>query len=76
MVDKGMQQHLGKAVGTTYNVPLNIKKFGESMGVKSYKCSNQFELKEALEISNLHNETIIIEVVVDPNEIPPTMKRG
>jgi len=76
MVDKGMQQHLGKAVGTTYNVPLNIKKFGESMGVKSYKCSNQFELKEALEISNLHNETIIIEVAVDPYEIPPTMKRG
>lgn len=76
MVDKGMQQHLGKAIGTTYNIPLNIKKFGESMGVKSYKCSNQFELKEALEISNLHNETIIIEVVVDPHEIPPTMKRG
>ena len=76
MVDKGMQQHLGKAIGTTYNIPLNIKKFGESMGVKSYKCFNQFELKEALKISNLHNETIIIEVVVDPNEIPPTMKRG
>ncbi|MBI6871761.1 thiamine pyrophosphate-binding protein [Clostridium aciditolerans] len=76
MVDKGMQQHLGKAIGTTYNVPLNIKKFGESMGVKSYKCCNQFELKEALQISNLHNETIIIEVMVDPYEIPPTMKRG
>ena len=76
MVDKGMQQHLGKSIGTTYNVPLNIQKFGESMGVKSYKCCNQFELKEALEISNLHKETIIIEVMVDPYEIPPTMKRG
>lgn len=76
MVDKGMQKHLGKAIGTTYNVPLNIKKFGESMGVKSYRCCNQFELKEALQISNLHNETIIIEVMVDPYEIPPTMKRG
>ncbi|MTK12234.1 MAG: thiamine pyrophosphate-binding protein [Clostridiaceae bacterium] len=76
MVDKGMQQYLGKAIGTTYNVPLNIKKFGESMGVKSYRCCNQFELKEALQISNLHNETIIIEVMVDPCEIPPTMKRG
>ncbi len=76
MVDKGMQKHLGKAIGTTYNVPLNIKKFGESMGVKSYRCCNQSELKEALQISNLHNETIIIEVMVDPYEIPPTMKRG
>jgi acetolactate synthase-1/2/3 large subunit len=76
MVDKGMQKHLGKAIGTTYNVPLNIKKFGESMGVKSYRCCNQFKLKEALQISNLHNKTIIIEVMVDPYEIPPTMKRG
>ncbi|OOM72719.1 acetolactate synthase large subunit [Clostridium puniceum] len=76
MVDKGMQQHFGKTVGTIYNIPLDIKKFGEAIGVKSYKCSNQLELKEALQISNLHNETIIIEVVVDPDEIPPTMKRG
>jgi acetolactate synthase-1/2/3 large subunit len=76
MVDKGMQQHLGKSIGTTYNLPLDIKKFGESLGVRSYKCCNQFELKEALEISNLHNKTIIIEVMVDPCEIPPTMKRG
>lgn len=76
MPERGMKQLFGKTVGTTYNVPLDIKKFGESMGVKSYKCSNQSELKEALEISNLHNETIIIEVVVDPYEIPPTMKRG
>jgi len=76
MPEKAMIQFFGKTVGTTYNVPLDIKKFGESMGAKSYKCCNQFELKEALKISNSHNETIIIEVMVDPNEIPPTMKRG
>ena len=76
MVDKGMQQHFGKAVGTIYNVPLDIKKFGEAIGVRSYKCSNQLELKDALQISNLHNEAIIIEILVDPYEIPPTMKRG
>ena len=76
MVDKGMQNNLGKAVGTTYNTPLDIEKFGQSMGIKSFKCRNQFALKEALEISRLHNETIIIEVMVDPYEIPPTIKRG
>ena len=76
MVDKGMQHNLGKAVGTTYNIPLDIEKFGQSMGIKSFKCCNQFDLKKALEISKLHNETIIIEVMVDPNEIPPTIKRG
>lgn len=76
MVDKGMKQNLGRSVGSIYNVPLDIKKFGESMGVKSFRCYTPFELKEALKISNLHNKTIIIEIVVDPNEIPPTMKRG
>ncbi|WP_026886003.1 thiamine pyrophosphate-binding protein [Clostridium beijerinckii] len=76
MVDKGMKKNLGHAVGTTYSVSLNAKKFGESLGVKSYRCCNEFELKKALEISNLHKEAILIEVMVDPNEIPPTMKRG
>ncbi|MCB2293552.1 thiamine pyrophosphate-binding protein [Clostridium algoriphilum] len=76
MVDKGMQNHLGKAVGTTYNIPLDIEKFGQSMGIKSFKCLNEFDLKEALEISKLHNKTIVIEVMVDPYEIPPTIKRG
>ncbi|PAB59489.1 thiamine pyrophosphate-binding protein [Anaeromicrobium sediminis] len=76
MVDKGMKCIMGKAIGSTYNIPLDGKKFGESMGIRSFKCCNEFELKEALEVSNLHNETIIIEVMVDPEEMPPTMKRG
>ncbi|HEY8804863.1 MAG TPA: thiamine pyrophosphate-binding protein, partial [Clostridium sp.] len=33
MVDKGMQHNLGKAVGTTYKIPLDIEKFGQSMGI-------------------------------------------
>ncbi|HEY8803562.1 MAG TPA: thiamine pyrophosphate-binding protein [Clostridium sp.] len=76
MVDKGMQNNLGKAVGTTYKIPLDIEKFGQSMGIKSFKCLNQLDLKKALEISNLNNGTIIIEVMVDPYEVPPTIKRG
>ena len=76
MVDKGMQLNLGKAVGTTYNIPLDIEKFGQSMGIKSFRCCNKLDLKKALEISTLHKETIIIEVMVDPYEIPPTTKRG
>jgi len=76
MVDKGMQNNLGKAVGTTYKIPLDIEKFGQSMGIKSFKCLNQLDLRKALEISSLHNGTIIIEVIVDPYEMPPTIKRG
>lgn len=76
MVDKGMKHNLGKAVGTVYNIPLDIQKFGQSMGIRSFKCSNQIELKKALEISKSHKETIVIEVMVDPNQIPPTIERG
>lgn len=76
MVDKGMQLNFGKAIGTKYNIPLDIEKFGQSMGIKSFKCFNQFDLKKALENSNLHRETVIIEVMVDPYEIPPTIERG
>ncbi|MZK51732.1 thiamine pyrophosphate-binding protein [Clostridium beijerinckii] len=75
MPEKYMMKCFGKTVGTNYNVPLDGKKFGESLGVKSFRCCNELELKEALEISNLHKEAILIEVIVDPNEIPPTMKR-
>ena len=31
---KGMQQLFGSDAGTVYNIPLNAKKFGESMGSK------------------------------------------
>jgi acetolactate synthase-1/2/3 large subunit len=76
MPDKAMKYSLGKSVGATYNIPLDIEKFGQSMGIKSFKCLNEFDLKKALEISKSHDKTIIIEVMVDPNEIPPTIKRG
>ena len=43
MIDKGMRHTVGKAVGTTYNIPLDVEKFGQSMGIKSFKCLNQFD---------------------------------
>ena len=76
MPDKAMLFSLGRSVGTVYKIPLHIEKLGQSMGIKSFRCFNQSDLKNALEISNLHNETIIIEVMVDPNEVPPTIGRG
>jgi acetolactate synthase-1/2/3 large subunit len=76
MPDKAMMHTIGRAVGTIYKLPLDGEKFGQAMGIKSFKCFNQFELKKALKASRLHNETIVIEVMVDPYEIPPTIKRG
>ena len=76
MVDKGMKYNLGKAVGTTYQIPFSIDIFGKAMGARSFKCKNQYELTQAMEVAKSYKKTMIIEVMVDPNEIPPTLKRG
>jgi acetolactate synthase-1/2/3 large subunit len=76
MVDKGMARHLGKAVGTTYRVPLDATKFGQSMGADAYRCCSENELREATRKALMHNNTVVIEVMMDPYEMPPTMKRG
>lgn len=76
MVDKGMLLNLGKAVGTSYSQPLDVKKYGESMGALSFKCRNADELIEAITIAKASKTTSVIEVLTDPLEIPPTTKRG
>jgi acetolactate synthase I/II/III large subunit len=76
MVDKGMARHLGKAVGTVYTVPLNATKYGESMGAYAYCCSSEAELRKATKKALHHDKSTVIEVMMDPSEIPPTMKRG
>ncbi|SDD82666.1 acetolactate synthase-1/2/3 large subunit [Paenibacillus sp. UNCCL117] len=76
MVDKGMARHLGKAVGTTYRVPLDGAKFGEAMGARGYRCTTADELRQAVLEALNANETCVIDMIMDPTEIPPTMKRG
>ncbi|WP_219834602.1 thiamine pyrophosphate-binding protein [Paenibacillus sp. R14(2021)] len=76
MVDKGMARHLGRAVGTTYKVPLNGAKFGEALGARGYRCTTGEELTHAVRDALQSNETCVIDIIMDPKEIPPTMKRG
>jgi acetolactate synthase-1/2/3 large subunit len=76
MVEKGMARHLGRAVGTNYPVPLQIAKFGESMGAEGFRCATEEELRDALLQALTNKRVNVIEVMVDPLEVPPTMKRG
>lgn len=76
MVDKGMARHLGRAVGTAYAPPLDAARFGESMGAAAYRCTTEGELRHAVAAALRERRTTVIDVIVDPNEIPPTMKRG
>lgn len=76
MVDKGMARHLGRAVGTAYPAPVDAAKFGESMGAAAYRCETEGELRQAIATALRERRTAVIDVIVDPHEIPPTMKRG
>jgi len=76
MVEKGMSRHAGKAVGVIYQQPLNVAMYASAMGADSYRCVSEQELKDAIQLSLKANRTSVIEVMVDPEEVPPTMKRG
>lgn len=79
MVEKGMQKMIGTSIGGVYETPLNVRLFAESMGLEAYTCHNSFYLTDRIEESLLKlqetNKPIVIEVLVDENEIPPTMGR-
>ncbi|WP_147804907.1 thiamine pyrophosphate-binding protein [Alkalicoccus halolimnae] len=76
MVDKGMKVHIGKSVGTKYHTPLDVAGFASSLGAESVTCRTEEELEKALsKVFPLHHP-FVVEVIVDPDEIPPTMRRG
>lgn len=77
MVDKGMKSRLGKSVGTTLEHSVNVAEFANSMGALAFKCQTSTQLRKALEeaLMNPH-QPVVVEIIVDSDEIPPTMRRG
>lgn len=79
MVEKGMRKMNGKSIGAVYETPLNVSMFAQSMGLKAFKCLNPIDLEdsihEALDLIEKHKKPVVIEVIVDRDEIPPTMGR-
>jgi acetolactate synthase I/II/III large subunit len=77
MVDKGMSKNVGKAVGTRFKQELDVTKFSQAMGARSFKCWTLEELKSAVKNGlNHHVGPTVIEVMVDQEEVPPTLQRG
>jgi acetolactate synthase-1/2/3 large subunit len=76
MVEKGMKAHTGKTDGTVYEVPLDVRGFGQAMGAQSYRCRTGDEFRNAFRQALQEEATVVIEVMVDPGELPPTMARG
>ena len=76
MVDKGMRHNVGRAVGTVYESLVNIQLFAESLGATAFKCTKEEDIEKAITFGLQHQGPTVIEILVDPDEVPPTMNRG
>jgi len=76
MVDKGMSRMIGRSIGSTFGESeLKVKEFAQAMGAKSVCCHTAAEVEQAVAQALTNNGPTVVEVVVDPHEIPPTLKR-
>lgn len=76
MVYKGMSHHLGRTDGTVYQTPLNVKQYAESMGATAFCCRTAEEIENAIACALANPFPTVIEIITDPDEIPPTLARG
>lgn len=75
MVDKGMSYNTGRSVGAVFQVPLDVTMFANSMGAKGICCRTVDDVKLAVSTA-VHSEVpTVIEILVDPLEIPPILSR-
>lgn len=76
MVEKGMKYHVGQTTGTIYDTEINARDYARSMGAEAFRCFTGEEIEQAVKFALNHDSVTVIEVMVDPDEIPPTMMRG
>lgn len=76
MVDKGMRYNIGRSAGTRYTTAMNATLFAESLGAIGYRCTKMEEIVQATEIALKERQTAVIEILVEKEEVPPTLKRG
>jgi len=76
MVEKGMAHFTGRSVGTIYDIPVNITQFAQSMGLSSYTCHSEDDIADAVKQSLASERASVIEVIVDPKEVPPILSRA
>ncbi|WP_338130727.1 thiamine pyrophosphate-binding protein [Cohnella ginsengisoli] len=75
MVDKGMSYNTGRSVGAVYERPLDVSLFAQSMGALAYRCHTGTEVERAVQSALQSHTATVIEVMVDPQEIPPILTR-
>ncbi|OXM86179.1 thiamine pyrophosphate-binding protein [Paenibacillus rigui] len=75
MVDKGMSYNTGRSIGAIYEQPLDATMFARSMGAEGYCCRTQDDIRQAVTAALQSDRTSVIEIIVDPLEIPPILSR-
>ncbi|WP_168123231.1 thiamine pyrophosphate-binding protein [Paenibacillus sp. HB172176] len=75
MVDKGMSYNTGRSVGAVYEYPLNVSQFAGSMGAAAHRCHHTLDIINAVQTALQSKVATVIEVMVDPEEIPPILTR-
>lgn len=76
MVEKGMARHLGRSEGTVYQVPMDACKFAEALGAAAYRCESVEQMKTVFPQALREPGCVVVELMLDPDEVPPTMNRG
>ncbi|WP_102346383.1 thiamine pyrophosphate-binding protein [Bacillus sp. Marseille-P3661] len=75
MVETGMkhwQQCPGHAI---YQNTVDFVSFAKSFSCNGYRCMNESDIQLAIERGLTNKGPTIIEIMVDPEEVPPTLKR-
>ncbi|WP_339249374.1 thiamine pyrophosphate-binding protein [Paenibacillus sp. FSL P2-0136] len=75
MALKGMEKTTGRIDGTIFEVPMDAVKFAESLGAAGFRCETQEEFAAAIREAVALNKAVVIELLTDRDEMPPTAHR-
>ncbi|MCE5168411.1 thiamine pyrophosphate-binding protein [Paenibacillus profundus] len=75
MVDKGMSYLTGRSVGAIYAHPLDVVQYAQSMGADAHCCRTEADIISSVQEALGTRKPAVIEVMVDPLEIPPILTR-
>ncbi|MNV56542.1 Acetolactate synthase isozyme 1 large subunit [compost metagenome] len=76
MATKGMERSTGRTDGTIFKVPLDVSMFAKSMGAEAFICDSIEKFDESYVIAKNLNKPVVIEVLADTAESPPTESRN
>lgn len=75
MVETGMKHWQNCPGQVVYNNPIDFVSFAKALGCEGFRCWNAEDIANAIGMGLQNKVPTIIEIMVDPDEIPPTLKR-